>query len=142
MEAWLERGAIRKRGNVEIRRIFGMRNGRIFKLNPNYELDGLDAVGLEFSAKGIRGFSKEYLSNDFRTFGFEFEIALRDLESDLAVVEVLKRGRRVPCEIKVRNGKRLTIVFSDGLEEIELGKGVNLITAKVDSVVSTLTIVQ
>jgi len=149
-EVWLERGVIRKRGDVKIGRVFVVKDGKRFdamvgsdgRVNGN----GYDAVGLDFYGKGLYGFSKEYLSNDYRPLGFEFEILPKAIESGEAVVETLYRGKRVPCELKVRNGKKLTIIFTDGREVIELRRGTNVLTAKIkideSILLSTLTIVQ
>ncbi len=151
LEVWLENGIIRRRGDAVIRRVFVIKNGKIFdaKVDSNGRVDGngCEAIGLEFYGnENVYGFSKEYLSNDFKSLGFEFEIIPKGVKDGCAVVETLYRGRTVPCELKVRNGKKLTIIFTNGREVVELGKGTNVLTAKMkingSILLSTLTIVQ
>jgi len=103
----------------------------------------------------IHGLAKTFLVFDDVEFkpkplGLELEIVpevvRRFKENDRIKIQPLFRGEPIRSEVKVRCGKKLTVCFmDDSYVEIELGKGLNVISTRYadDSklIFSTLTIV-
>ena len=154
-EVWIDGRYLRVRGNVLIRRAFAVNSNVRFPLAINFDDNELmfshaDAVGVEYDGGiytknserwlvgrhdgeicRIYGFSKTYLSDSFEPLGFKLEVTPVDLSENSVKVEVTYNGEPAMCELKVRNGDRLTLIFMDNYrEKIELKKGLNVITAK------------
>ncbi len=129
-EVWIVGREVRVAGNAKIKRFLAMdESGKVFEVKDFNGLKGARAVGLEYfdPSQSLVGYSKTYHTTPF---GFDLEIVPRELNDGSLRLEVVYRGRRVPCELKVRCGNKLTVMFSDGLEEVELKRGLNVITAK------------
>jgi uncharacterized GH25 family protein len=78
------------------------------------------------------GFASVHLSNP-KPLGLEFEIVPRDVdieEGKVLSVDVLYRGKPVPCVLKVSNSNGTSQIETDGKAEIEVSSGVNVLTAR------------
>jgi len=90
-------------------------------------------------SRWICGFAKAYAvvgdAKGFEIAGFEFEIVseIKKFKAgEKLKIQLLFRGRPVEGEVNIRNNSKLTVVKTDGkgFAEVELGKGVNVISAR------------
>ncbi len=101
----------------------------------------------------VYGFAKAYfivgdLERRPSSVGLDLEIIPEVIkkfrEGERVGVQLLSKNKPVRGEIKVRCGKKLVVIFDEDYAEINLGKGANVISAKVIDgkklMLSTLTI--